>query len=62
MKYGTPVWERRSIDGPGIWVSCEACSFGLFHRVSKPPLGYIGVKGKEKKTAGELYDLFESVR
>ncbi|KAJ3555076.1 hypothetical protein NP233_g12292 [Leucocoprinus birnbaumii] len=39
---GTPIWEKRSIDGPGIWVSC--------------------VKGKEKQTVGELYDLFESVR
>ncbi|XP_006459466.1 hypothetical protein AGABI2DRAFT_218712 [Agaricus bisporus var. bisporus H97] len=38
---GTPVWEKRSIDGPGVWVSC--------------------VKGKEKQTVGELYDLFESL-
>ncbi|KAI9439795.1 hypothetical protein H4582DRAFT_1548033 [Lactarius indigo] len=38
---GTPVWGKRSIDGPGIWVSC--------------------VKGKEKQTVGELYDLFESL-
>jgi hypothetical protein len=38
---GTPIWEKRSIDGPGIWVTC--------------------VKGKEKQTVGELYDLFESV-
>ncbi|KAF9450074.1 hypothetical protein P691DRAFT_726789 [Macrolepiota fuliginosa MF-IS2] len=38
---GTPVWERRGIDGPGIWVSC--------------------VKGKEKQTVGELYELFESL-
>lgn len=41
MKDGTPIWEKRSIDGPGIWVSC--------------------VKGKEKQTVGELYDLFESL-
>jgi hypothetical protein len=38
---GTPIWGKRSIDGPGIWISC--------------------VKGKEKQTVGELYDLFESV-
>ncbi|TFK36638.1 hypothetical protein BDQ12DRAFT_653924 [Crucibulum laeve] len=38
---GTPVWGKRYIDGPGVWVSC--------------------VKGKEKQTVGELYDLFESV-
>ncbi|KAF8271207.1 hypothetical protein EI94DRAFT_1679705 [Lactarius quietus] len=38
---GTPIWSKRSIDGPGIWVSC--------------------VKGKEKQTVGELYDLFESL-
>ncbi|KAI0956107.1 hypothetical protein AcV7_006601 [Taiwanofungus camphoratus] len=38
---GTPVWGQRSIDGPGVWVSC--------------------VKGKEKQTVGELYDLFESL-
>jgi len=38
---GTPIWGKRAIDGPGIWVSC--------------------VKGKEKQTVGELYDLFESV-
>ncbi|KAH9064035.1 hypothetical protein EDB87DRAFT_1557647 [Lactarius vividus] len=38
---GTPIWGKRSIDGPGIWVSC--------------------VKGKEKQTVGELYDLFESL-
>ncbi|KAI0045867.1 hypothetical protein FA95DRAFT_1607386 [Auriscalpium vulgare] len=36
---GTPVWGKRSIDGPGVWVSC--------------------VKGKEKQTVGELYDVFE---
>lgn len=38
---GTLIWEKRSIDEPGIWVSC--------------------VKGKEKQTVGELYDLFESL-
>ena len=38
---GTPIWGQRSIDGPGVWVTC--------------------VKGKEKQTVGELYDLFESV-
>ncbi|KAF6758298.1 hypothetical protein DFP72DRAFT_191565 [Ephemerocybe angulata] len=38
---GTPMWGKRHIDGPGIWVSC--------------------VKGKEKQTVGEMYDLFESV-
>jgi hypothetical protein len=38
---GTPIWGKRAIDGPGVWVSC--------------------VKGKEKQTVGELYDLFESV-
>ncbi|KAL0955038.1 hypothetical protein HGRIS_003957 [Hohenbuehelia grisea] len=32
-------WTKRTIDGPGIWVTC--------------------VKGKEKQTVGELYDLFE---
>jgi hypothetical protein len=41
LQDGTPIWGKRSIDGPGIWVSC--------------------VKGKEKQTVGELYDLFESV-
>jgi len=38
---GTPIWSKRYIDGPGVWVSC--------------------VKGKEKQTVGELYDLFNSV-
>ncbi|KAF8655065.1 hypothetical protein AX16_003266 [Volvariella volvacea WC 439] len=38
---GTPIWAKRSIDGPGVWVSC--------------------VKGKEKQTAGEVIDLFESL-
>ncbi|KAI0058656.1 hypothetical protein BV25DRAFT_1909099 [Artomyces pyxidatus] len=38
---GTSAWGKRSIDGPGVWVSC--------------------VKGKEKQTVGELYDLFESL-
>ena len=38
---GTPIWGQRSIDGPGVWVTC--------------------VKGKEKQTVGELYDVFESV-
>ncbi|KAH9960921.1 hypothetical protein BC827DRAFT_1370447 [Russula dissimulans] len=38
---GTPIWSKRAIDGPGIWVSC--------------------VRGKEKQTVGELYDLFESL-
>ncbi|TFY69964.1 hypothetical protein EVG20_g2919 [Dentipellis fragilis] len=36
---GSPIWGKRLIDGPGVWVSC--------------------VKGKEKQTVGELYDLFE---
>jgi hypothetical protein len=38
---GTPIWSKRTIDGPGVWVSC--------------------VKGKEKQTVGELYDLFDSI-
>ncbi|KAG7451308.1 uncharacterized protein BT62DRAFT_961061 [Guyanagaster necrorhizus] len=38
---GTPIWSKRHIDGPGVWVSC--------------------VKGKEKQTVGELYDLFDSL-
>lgn len=38
---GRPIWGQRSIDGPGVWVTC--------------------VKGKEKQTVGELYDLFESL-
>ncbi|EPQ52634.1 hypothetical protein GLOTRDRAFT_79752 [Gloeophyllum trabeum ATCC 11539] len=38
---GTPIWGKRAIDGPGIWVTC--------------------VKGKEKQTVGELYDLFEAL-
>ncbi|KAH9994762.1 hypothetical protein BJV77DRAFT_1098134 [Russula vinacea] len=38
---GTPIWGKRAIDGPGVWVSC--------------------VKGKEKQTVGELYDLFEGL-
>ncbi|RPD61192.1 hypothetical protein L226DRAFT_560338 [Lentinus tigrinus ALCF2SS1-7] len=38
---GKPIWGQRSIDGPGVWVTC--------------------VKGKEKQTVGELYDLFESL-
>ncbi|KIK55106.1 hypothetical protein GYMLUDRAFT_48061 [Collybiopsis luxurians FD-317 M1] len=33
--------SKKSVDGPGVWVSC--------------------VKGKEKQTVGELYDLFESI-
>ncbi|KAF9267970.1 hypothetical protein L218DRAFT_919865 [Marasmius fiardii PR-910] len=40
-KYLTGASGARSIDGPGVWVSC--------------------VKGKEKQTIGELYDLFESL-
>lgn len=42
MQDGSSIWGKRSIDGPGVWVSC--------------------VKGKEKQTVGELYDLFEQVR
>ncbi|KAI0321774.1 hypothetical protein OF83DRAFT_188553 [Amylostereum chailletii] len=38
---GSPIWGKRVIDGPGVWVSC--------------------VKGKEKQTVGELYDLFEMI-
>ncbi|KAI0031200.1 hypothetical protein K488DRAFT_87041 [Vararia minispora EC-137] len=38
---GTSIWAKRSIDGPGVWVTC--------------------VKGKEKPTVGELYDLFEKL-
>ncbi|GLB40252.1 putative THUMP [Lyophyllum shimeji] len=38
---GTPIWAKRYIDGPGIWVSC--------------------VKGKERQTVAECYDLFDSV-
>ncbi|KZT02615.1 uncharacterized protein LAESUDRAFT_744987 [Laetiporus sulphureus 93-53] len=38
---GTPIWGQRTVDGPGVWVTC--------------------VKGKEKQTVGELYDLFESL-
>ncbi|KAF8910554.1 hypothetical protein CPB84DRAFT_1763965 [Gymnopilus junonius] len=38
---GTPIWGKRHIDGPGVWVSC--------------------VKGKEKQTVGEIYELFESI-
>ncbi|KAK0223421.1 hypothetical protein IW262DRAFT_1366672 [Armillaria fumosa] len=38
---GTPIWSKRHIDGPGVWVSC--------------------VKGKERQTVGELYDLFDSL-
>ncbi|KAG7089374.1 hypothetical protein E1B28_011064 [Marasmius oreades] len=40
-KYLPGTSSARSVDGPGVWVSC--------------------VKGKEKKTVGELYDLFESL-
>ncbi|TFK49599.1 hypothetical protein OE88DRAFT_1682635 [Heliocybe sulcata] len=38
---GTPIWGKRSIDGPGVWVTC--------------------VKGKERQTVGELYDLFSAL-
>ncbi|PPQ95192.1 hypothetical protein CVT26_014883 [Gymnopilus dilepis] len=38
---GTPIWGKRHIDGPGVWVSC--------------------VKGKEKQTIGEIYEIFESI-
>ncbi|KAG6919182.1 hypothetical protein DXG01_008480 [Tephrocybe rancida] len=38
---GTPIWAKRYIDGPGIWVSC--------------------IKGKERQTVAECYDLFDSV-
>ncbi|KAH8117961.1 hypothetical protein DFH11DRAFT_868589 [Phellopilus nigrolimitatus] len=38
---GTSIWTRRSLDGPGVWVTC--------------------VKGREKQTVGEIYDLFESL-
>ncbi|KAK0204971.1 hypothetical protein DFS33DRAFT_1324284 [Desarmillaria ectypa] len=38
---GTPIWSKRHMDGPGVWVSC--------------------VKGKERQTVGELYDLFDSL-
>ncbi|KAL0579307.1 hypothetical protein V5O48_002705 [Marasmius crinis-equi] len=40
-KYLPGASGGKSVDGPGVWVSC--------------------VKGKEKQTVGELYDLFESV-
>lgn len=49
------------MDGPGIWVSCKACSL-LFRLYALPEPYILGVKGKEKQTIGELYDLFESVR
>ncbi|KAF8150070.1 hypothetical protein B0H34DRAFT_174260 [Crassisporium funariophilum] len=38
---GTPIWGKRHVEGPGVWVSC--------------------VKGKEKQTVGEIYELFESM-
>ncbi|KAH9481236.1 hypothetical protein JR316_0005758 [Psilocybe cubensis] len=38
---GTPIWGKRHVEGPGVWVSC--------------------VKGKEKQTIGEIYELFESI-
>ncbi|KAF8813183.1 hypothetical protein BYT27DRAFT_7131755 [Phlegmacium glaucopus] len=38
---GTPIWGKRHVEGPGVWVSC--------------------VKGKEKQTIGEVYELFESI-
>ncbi|KDR76001.1 hypothetical protein GALMADRAFT_247216 [Galerina marginata CBS 339.88] len=38
---GTPIWGKRHVEGPGVWVSC--------------------VKGKEKQTVGEIYELFESI-
>ncbi|KAF9036242.1 hypothetical protein BJ165DRAFT_625487 [Panaeolus papilionaceus] len=38
---GTPIWGKRHVEGPGVWVSC--------------------VKGKEKQTVGEVYEVFESI-
>jgi len=38
---GTPIWGKRHVEGPGVWVSC--------------------VKGKEKQTVGEVYELFDSI-
>ncbi|KAF4613780.1 hypothetical protein D9613_007485 [Agrocybe pediades] len=38
---GTPIWGKRHVEGPGVWVSC--------------------VKGKEKQTVGEIYELFEAI-
>lgn len=51
--------SKKSVEGPGVWVSCECTiskegSFANF-------VYLIGVKGKEKQTVGELYDLFDSV-
>jgi tRNA acetyltransferase TAN1 len=60
IKDGTAIWEKRSIDGPGIWVSCETSSRIVSE--ASPEFETSGVKGKEKQTVGELYDLFESVR
>lgn len=59
-KDGTPTWNKRHIDGPGVWVSCVylLASATDFQEL----IECIGVKGKEKKTVGEIYDVFESVR
>ena len=55
-KDGTPIWEKRRIEGPGIWVTCM---FDLLPRHASESA--VGVKGKEKQAAGEICEVFESV-
>ena len=58
IKDGTPVWGKRHVDGPGVWVSC-ASAYAVGG--SLLTLLFIGIKGKEKQTVGEVCELFESV-
>ncbi|PPQ91724.1 hypothetical protein CVT25_012865 [Psilocybe cyanescens] len=54
---GTPVWGKRHVEGPGVWVSCAYTIEYISQRSYTTP----GVKGKEKQTVGEIYELFESI-
>lgn len=57
-KDGTPIWGKRHVEGPGVWVSCAFIVITVWYLAIHSGLG---VKGKEKQTVGEVYELFELV-
>lgn len=64
-KDGTPIWGKRHVEGPGVWVSCalrppQALQYNRCYSFMFI-FFFLGVKGKEKQTVGEVYELFESV-
>ncbi|KAJ7765767.1 hypothetical protein B0H16DRAFT_402001 [Mycena metata] len=56
---GTPVWGKRYIDGPGVWVTCTPRS--TIEDASGLRMHTLGTKGKEKQAVGELYELFKGL-